>query len=116
MAGLGLPRMIPLQRIKMKAVIPTIIVTSPGRQVSLWARATIQDRMNGATQAAIRAQRRIGKVWNAVALLLLPMCAEVIAECGLPLVVNQGSQSEAKSTSAATIPISSPGVSLDRTR
>ena len=39
----------------MNAVMPTIIVTSPGFQLSLWPRATIQARMNGAITAARRA-------------------------------------------------------------
>ena len=62
----GRPRMIPLQRISTKAVMPTIIVTSPGFQVSLCPRATIQARMNGAGAAATSSQSRMPKVSNAL--------------------------------------------------
>ena len=62
--------MMPLQRISTKAVMPTIIVISPGFQVSLCPRAMIQARMNGAMQAASSSQSRIAKVWNADALSL----------------------------------------------
>src|SRR3954453_17459343 len=116
MPGSGLPRVIPLQRIRTRVVIPTIIVTSPGFQVSLCCLATIQDRMNGAAQPAIRNQRSTGNVCHAVALALGPMCAELILELGLPLVVNQGRNSDASSTSADAIPTSSPGVSREKSR
>jgi hypothetical protein len=46
--------MTPLQMISTNAVIPTIIVTSPGAQVSEWPRATIQESTKGAMQAARR--------------------------------------------------------------
>ena len=55
----GRPRMIPLQRISTNAVIPTIIVTSPGRQVSSCPRAMIQARMNGAVQASASSESRM---------------------------------------------------------
>ena len=52
----GRPRITPLRMISAKAVIPTIIVISPGRHVSLCPRTTIQARMNGARQAATSSQ------------------------------------------------------------
>ena len=60
--------MIPLQRISTKAAMPTIIVTSPGFQVSLCPRAMIQVRMNGAAQAATSSQSRVVKTCQALAL------------------------------------------------
>src|SRR3954464_15024064 len=106
--------MIPLQRISTRVVMPTIIVTSPGFQVSLCCRATIQERMNGAAQPATRNQRRIGKVCQAVALLLAPMWAESIFELGLSLVVNQGRNSDPNRTSADALPTNSPAVTTDK--
>src|SRR3954447_2900264 len=112
--------MIPLQRISTKATIPTIIVTSPGFQVSACPRATIQVRMNGAAQAATSSQSSLLKTVHASAELFGPT-AQLVAglpehasfEFGLPLVVNHGSHSDASSTSAAPIPSSSPGDTLD---
>src|SRR3954452_6173609 len=105
--------MIPLQRISTKATIPTIIVTSPGFQVSLWPRAMIQVRMNGAAHAATSSQSSLVKTVQASAELLGPTAQFVEAvpehasfEFGLPLVVNQGIHSDAKRTSAAPIPTS----------
>src|SRR5919199_5541760 len=89
----GLPRTMPLLMMRMKAVIPTTIVTSPGRQVSLCPRAMIQERMNGATHAASRSQRRIGKVSQA--LTEAPWLAPGRWELGLlALVENHGSHSD----------------------
>ena len=45
--------------ISANAVIPTIIVISPGRHVSLWPRTTIQARMNGARHAATSSQSSV---------------------------------------------------------
>src|SRR4051794_5966885 len=110
MPGSGRPRMIPLQRISMNATIPTIIVTSPGFQVSLCARATIQVRMNGAAHAATSSQSRVVNTVHALAELFGPTAQLLAAslehasfEFGLPLVVNHGIQSEASSTRAAPI-------------
>ena len=50
----------------MKATIPTIIVTSPGFQVSLWPRAMIQVRMNGAAHAATSSQSSVEKTCQAL--------------------------------------------------
>src|SRR5215212_4077179 len=121
--GSGFPRMTPLHRISMKATIPTIIVTSPGFQVSLWARATIHVRMNGAAQAPTRSQSSVVKTVHASAVLLGPTAQSVEAvpehasfEFGLPLVVNHGSHSDTNRTRPAPIPASSPGDTLDRSR
>src|SRR5215212_2343662 len=111
--GSGFPRMIPLQRISTRVVIPTTIVTSPGFQVSVCRLAMIQERMNGAAQPAIRNQRRIGNVWKAVALSLGPTLADSIFEFGLLLVENHGSHSDANRISADAIPRSSPGVNRE---
>src|SRR3954452_7539354 len=115
--------MIPLQRISTKATIPTIIVTSPGFQVSLWPRAMIQVRMNGARHAATSSQSSVEKTVHASAELFGPTAqlvagspAQASFEFGLPLVVNQGIHSDASRTSAAPIPASSPGDTLDRSR
>jgi hypothetical protein len=109
--------MIPLHRISTNAVIPTTIVTSPGFQVSLCPRATIHDRMNGAAHAATRSQSSVLNTCHALALSLNPMPAESIAEFLFDSsVVNHGSQSDAKSTSAAPIPRNSPGDSRERSR
>src|SRR4051794_22801059 len=101
MPGAGRPRMIPLQRISMNATIPTIIVTSPGFHVSVWARVMIQVRMNGAAHAATRSQSRVLKTVQASAELFGPTAQFVEAspehasfEFGLPLVVNHGSHSD----------------------
>ena len=51
----------------MNATIPTIIVTSPGFQVSLCPRATIQVRMNGAAHAATSSQSSVVKTVHALA-------------------------------------------------
>src|SRR5215212_2585777 len=123
MPGSGLPRMIPLHRISMKATIPTIIVTSPGFQVSLWARATIQVRMKGAAQAATSSQSSVLKTVHAFADSFGPTAHCVDAapehaslEFGLPLVVNHGSHSESSRTSPAPIPANSAGDTLEASR
>ena len=111
----GRPRMIPLQRISTNAVIPTIIVTSPGFQVSLCPRATIQERMNGAVQAAMSSQSSTPN--TSIAVALSPPLAPASVEFGLvSLVVNQGIQSEMKSRMAAPIPMSSPGDTFEKSR
>ena len=100
----------------MKATMPTIIVTSPGFQVSAWPRAMIQVRMNGAAQAGY--EQPVEHAED------LPRGAESPSEAppgslefGLSeLVVNQGSHSEASRTSAAPIPMSSPGDTLEKSR
>src|SRR5204863_8219550 len=69
----GLPRMIPFRKIRTNAVIPTIIVTSPGLHVSAWPRATIQARMNGALQAATSRMSSSLKVWKALKLPRAPL-------------------------------------------
>ena len=94
--------------------MPTIMVTSPGFQVSLCLRATIHERMNGAVTAARSAQSSTVNVCQALALSPGPMPAELILELGLSLVLNQGSHSDASSTSADAIPISSAGVNRDK--
>src|SRR5919198_4810151 len=95
----GRPRMTPLQRIRTNAVMPTIIVTSPGRHVSLCPRAMIQERMNGAVHAATRSQSITPNVFQAVT--LSPPLTPASLEFGLDeLVVNQGSQSDASRTRA----------------
>src|SRR5215208_8193769 len=101
--------MIPLQRISMNATIPTIIVTSPGFQVSACPRAMIQVRMNGAAQADTSSQSSMPNTSQALP-LSPPVAPPGNLEFGLSeLVVNHGSQSDASSTSAAPMPISSPG-------
>src|SRR3954469_4474563 len=123
MPGSGRPRMIPLHRISTNATIPTIIVTSPGFQVSAWPRATIHVRMNGAAQAATRSQSSVVKTVQAfaesfgpTAQLVKPSPEHASFEFGFPLVVNQGSHSDASRTRAAPIPINSPGDTLDQSR
>src|SRR4051812_40177393 len=83
----------------------------------------IQVRMKGAAQAATSSQSSLVKTVHASAELLGPTAQFVEAvpvhasfEFGLPLVVNQGIHSEASRTSAAAIPTSSPGDTLDRSR
>ena len=99
----------------MKATIPTIIVTSPGFQVRLWPRAMIQDRMNGAVQASTSRMSRLLNTCHAFA--ESPPRAPAIVEFGFSsLVVNQGSQSEAKSATAAAMPRYSPGDRRERSR
>jgi hypothetical protein len=107
--------MIPLQRISTNAVAPTIIVTSPGFQVSLCPRAMIQDRMNGAVEAPTK---RMSSVVNTChALTPSPPLAPPRRENRLSsLVVNHGSHSESKSTRPAAMPTSSPGVSREVSR
>ena len=100
----------------MKATMPTIIVTSPGFQVSSCPLAMIQVRMNGAAQADTSSQSSVLNTCHAVA-LSPPDTPPGSFEFGLSeLVVNQGSQSDASSTSAAPIPISSPGDTLEKSR
>src|SRR5918994_1174268 len=94
----GRPRMTPLQRISMNA---TIIVTSPGFHVSLWPRAMIQVRMNGAAHAATSSQSSVENTSQALA--DSPFDAP-------------GSQSDRRSTTAAPIPMSSPGDTLEKSR
>ena len=111
----GRPRMIPLQRISTTAIMPTIIVTSPGFQVSLCPRAKIQARMKGAVHASASSQSRVEKVCQALA--LSPPAIEPSRLFGFEeLVVNQGRKRDRKRTSAAPIPMYSPGVSRDRSR
>ena len=104
----GRPRMIPLQRISTNAVIPTIIVTSPGFQVSLCPRAMIQERKNGAVAASTS---RMSSVLNTCqAFTPSPPVASPRREFGLSsLVVNQGSQSAMNRTIPAAMPRYSPG-------
>ena len=100
----------------MKETIPTIIVTSPGFQVSACPRAMIQVRMNGAAHAATSSQSSVPKTSQAFA-DSPPDAPPGSCEFGLSeLVVNQGSQSEASSTSAAPIPMSSPGDTFEKSR
>ena len=111
--------MIPLQRISTKAVMPTIIVTSPGAQVRVWPRAMIQERMKGAVQAARSRNRSVPNTSQALALSLAPITGSLVSpmiEFGLSLVENQGRKREIPSTSAASMPPYSPGVSFDRSR
>jgi hypothetical protein len=108
--------MTPLQRISMKVTMPTIIVTSPGFHVRSWARATIQVRMKGAAQAATNSQSSVEKTCHALAESPFEAPPGSL-EFGLSeLVVNQGSHSDASRTSAAPIPISSPGDTLEGSR
>jgi hypothetical protein len=105
-----------LHRIRTNATIPTIIVTSPGFQVRSWPRAMIQVRMKGAAHAATSSQSSMPKTCQAVA-ESPPETPPGRREFGLSeLVVNQGSHSEASRTSAAPIPISSPGDTFDKSR
>ena len=107
--------MIPLQRISTKAIMPTIMVTSPGFQVSLCPRARIQARMKGAVQASASSQSSVPNVCHALA--LSPPAIEPEPQFGfVELVVNQGRNSDRKRSSAAPIPMYSPGVSCDVSR
>ncbi len=95
--------------------MPTIIVTSPGFQVSRCPRAMIQDRMKGAVQASASSQSSVENTCQALA--PSPPLAPASTEFGLSaLVVNQGSQSDPNSTTAAPIPRNSPGVSREKSR
>ncbi len=72
--------------------------------------------MNGAAQAATSSQSRMPKTCQALA-LSPPVTPPGSSEFRLSeLVVNQGSQSEASSTSAAPIPMSSPGETFEKSR
>src|SRR3954454_2343576 len=106
------PRMIPLQRINTMAVMPTIIVTSPGFQVSRCPRARIQDSTNGAVAARVSRMSRVPKTCQA--LTPSPPLAPPSREFGLPeLVVNQGRKSDRNRTAPAAIPTNSPGDSRE---
>ena len=78
----GRPRMMPLQRISTKAVMPTTIVTSPGFQVSLCPRAMIQARMNGALPAATSSRSSVENTCHAVALSPPAMPAAAASSSG----------------------------------
>src|SRR4026208_415082 len=99
MAGSGLPKITPLQRISTKQVMPTIIVTSPGLQDSSCLRMTIQHRMNGAVQAARRSQSNTAKTSHALAWLFGPVPDESITEFGLSPVEYHGSHRDPRRTS-----------------
>ena len=96
--------------------IPTIIVTSPGFHVRSCPRAMIQVRMKGAAHALTNSQSSVAKTSHALA--EPPSEAPPgRREFGLSeLVVNQGSHSEASRTSAAPIPMSSPGDTFEKSR
>src|SRR5215213_9833879 len=111
----GRPRMMPLQRISTMLVIPTIIVTSPGFQVSRWPRARIQERTKGAVAASVSRMSSLPKTCQA--LTPSPPLAPPSREFGLSaLVVNQGSHRDRNRIAPATIPPSSPGDNRDVSR
>src|SRR4051794_23075724 len=106
--------MIPLQRIRTRAVIPTTIVTSPGCQVSVCPRAMIQARMNGAVQAAASAMSSELNVCHPLGSALAWKWESLTL--GFELVENHGSHSEPRSRAEDAAPRSSAGESLDTSR
>src|SRR4051794_4172684 len=116
MSGSGFPRITPLQRIRTKQVMPTIIVISPGLQESSCLRMTIQQRMKGAAQAARRSQSNTAKTSHALAELFGPVPDDSITEFGLPLVENQGSHRDPRRTSDEPMATSSAGETCDGSR
>src|SRR4051812_43963811 len=116
MPGSGVPRITPLQRIRMKLVMPTIIVTSPGLQDSSCPRMMIQARMKGAAQAERRSQSNTAKTSHAVASLFGPVPDELITEFGFSPVEYQGSHRDPSRTSDEAMPTSSAGETCDGSR